>query len=687
MMNLWTYPRKGLVALFAAVLVAGIGLFFVPGQAPAEVKPSRQDRLVAQVVCELLKRGHLSKPEIGDELSKRLFRRYLKDLDPNKLYLLKSDVEEFKKQETELDDELQKGDLDFAVLVYDRFLTRAGERQKLIEEFVNGAHDYTAKEQLETDGDALAHANGDDEIRERWRKRIKFDLLMQRVGEKAVPEAEAKKKVLERYQSQLKRFKQLDSTDVLELYLAALSAGVDPHTTYMAPATVDDFEIALRLNLDGIGAVLRSENGKTIVEEVVPGGAAATDGRLKPKDTIVAVAQEDGKFVDALDMKLRDVVRMIRGARGTKVQLKVVPAGKIEPTVYELTRKKVELKGQAARGDIVEQGKKADGKPYRLGVIDLPSFYADNGAGKGEAKSATEDVRKILKEFDGKGVDGVVLDLRRNGGGLLTEALSLTGLFIDQGPVVQVKDSRERVERMDDPERGMAYSGPLMVLVSRFSASASEILAGALQDYGRAVIVGDSATHGKGTVQAVRDLGSLFRADPPPKLGALKLTIQQFYRVNGESTQARGVESDVVVPSFTEHLGTAEKDMDHALPFDKVKAANHDNLGLITAELKARLREQSERRVKESSDFAKLAKEVEAFKARKARKAVTLNEKELREQLTREDADKLDEKANEALPKETSAEGEVFKFKRNYVNDEVLRIMADFVQAKNVAGR
>lgn len=683
MKSAWTYRMMGLGALLAAAA----GVFLLTAPAPADVKPDRQNRMVAQVVCALLKRGHLNKPEIDDEASRRLFRHYLKDLDPNKLYFLKADVEEFKKHETDLDDMLLTGDLDFPTLVYDRLVSRAGERQKLIEELINAKHDYTVKEQMETDADALAYAAGADEVRERWRKRIKFDLLMQRVGEKPVAEDEAKKKVLERYQSQLKRFKQLDSTDVLELYLTAMAAGIDPHTTYMAPSTVDDFEIALRLNLDGIGAVLRSENGKTMVEEIVPGGAAATDGRLKPKDTIIAVAQEDGKFVDAVDMKLREVVRMIRGRRDTKVQLKVIPAGKIDAVVYELTRKKVELKGQAAHGDIVEQGKKADGKPYRIGVIDLPSFYADSGAGKAEAKSATEDVRKILKEFDAKGVDGVVLDLRRNGGGLLSESLALTGLFIDQGPVVQVKDSRQRVQRMDDPERGTAYSGPLMVLVSRFSASASEILAGALQDYGRALVVGDSSTHGKGTVQAVLDIGSQLRADPPPKLGALKLTIQQFYRVNGDSTQARGVVSDVVLPSLTEALGTGEKEMEHALPFDKVKAVDHDNLNQVSAELKARLREQSERRVKESAEFAKLAKEIELFKARKARKAVPLNEAELREQLKREDADKLDEKAKALMPKDNSAEGDVYSFKRTFLNDEVLRVMEDFVKARSVAGR
>jgi carboxyl-terminal processing protease len=491
-----------------------------------------------------------------------------------------------------------------------------------------------------------------------------------------LPEAEAKQKVLDRYKGQLKRAKQMDSTDLVELYLTEFTTSVDPHTTYMSPATLGDFEIAMRLNLDGIGAVLRSENGQCIIVEVVPGGAAGKDGRLKPNDKIVAVAQGDDKYVDTVDMKLRDVVKLVRGARGTKVQLKIVPVGKIEPVVYELTRQKIELKSQEARGDIVEEGKKADGKPYRFGVIDLPSFYAELGA-SGKGKSCTVDVRALLKDFETKKIDGIVLDLRRNGGGSLKEALSLTGLFIDEGPVVVVKSPRGKTQ-LDDPEKGTVYSGPMVVLVSRFSASASEILAGALQDYGRALIVGDTATHGKGTVQQILDIGQ-----GTEKLGALKLTIQQFYRVNGDSTQARGVESDVVLPSLSEHVATAEKDQDFSLPFDKVNPVDHQQLGLVSAALKKTLQERSEMRVKENKEFAKLAKDIEQFKVRKASKTLPLNEKELREQFSKEDAEKIDQKVNELDPDKTDVGA--FKFKRNYVNDEILHIAEDFLQGKSLA--
>jgi carboxyl-terminal processing protease len=669
--------------LYVALLAVAASLFLVHSPAPADPKFAKQDGEIAQVVCEFLEKVHLNRPEIGDEVSRRLFRHFLKGLDPSKVYFLKSDIDEFKKSETELDDQIHEGNLKFAAEVFDRFVQRVEERQKLIEELVNAKHDFEAKEELDTDYDAQDWPKNDDEVRERWRKRIKFDLLMQRLGDKPVGEEEAKKKVLSRYQSVFKRYKQLDNADKLEIYLTDLTTSIDPHSTYMSPSTYEDFEISMRLNLEGIGAVLRSENGQTVVVEIMPGGAAAKDGRLKPNDKIVAVAQGDGKFVDAVDMKLQDVVKMIRGKRGTKVELKVIPVGKIESAVYELTREKVDLSSQAARGDIVEDGKKDDGKPYRIGVIDLPSFYAEPGHGKDGGKSATEDVRRILKDFESKKVDGVVLDLRRNGGGSLDEALSLTGLFIDKGPVVQVKDWKANIEQLPDPEAGIVYPGPLVVLTSRFSASASEILAGALQDYGRALIVGDSSTYGKGTVQILIDMGKQLGKRPAPKIGALKLTIKQFYRPNGDSTQVRGVVSDVVLPTLTEQLAGGEKEQDFALAFDKVKAAPHDELGLVTPELKAALQKRSAERVKASNDFTKLAKDIELFKERKARKKVPLNEKELKAQLSKDDADKLDDKVKDATPPDTPS-SEAYKFKRNYMNNEVLQVMEDFIQGKKL---
>lgn len=675
------------IILLAALFVVLLGVYRALPRSEAEPTPGKQDRLITQLVCSYLQQVHISKPEINDELSKRTFQRFFKSLDPTKLYFLQADVEQFQKFETELDDQVLQGDLHFAYTVYNRFIERVAQRQPLIEQLVKAPHDFTLTEYLSTDYDNLPWAGTEDELKERWRKRIKFDLLLHRVGAKPLPEAEARQKVLSRYQNLLKRWKQVDNAELLELYLSDLTTAVDPHSQYMSPSTLEDFDVSMKLNLEGIGALLRQDDGHTIIAEIIPGGAAAADGRLKPEDRIIAVAQGDGQFIDVIDRKLRDVVKLIRGPAGTKVQLKVLPAGKLEPMVLELTRRKVELKSQAARAEVLEQGKKPDGSPYRLGVIDLPSFYADTVALRagngGGVKSATADVRRILQDFNSQGIDGVILDLRRNGGGSLNEAVALTGLFIDQGPIVQVKGSQRGVQQLNDPGKGYAYQGPLVVLVSKFSASASEILAGALQDYGRALIVGDSATHGKGTVQVVLDLADQVRVEDA-KLGALKLTIQQFYRVNGDSTQNRGVMADVTLPSLTDVLATAEKDLDHALPFDRVKPVPHDQLNLVSPELKAKLQERSARRVQESPEFAKLLTEIAQVKQRKERKQLPLNEQELKGQVSKDEADKLEHGLEGEGPPEPKHDGAIYKFPRTPVNKEILQITEDYLRGKEL---
>ena len=688
-----------------ALLTAVACLFLIKNPGTAEPVPTAQDRLITQMVCTYLQKVHLARPPLNDELSKRLFKRFFKTLDPTKVYFAKKDIDELAEFETQLDDQLLRGDIDFAYKAYNLFMRRAAERVKLVETLLKEPMDFSVVEFMDTDYDKMDYASNEQELRERWRKRIKFDLLVQKLGSKAVsdPEkkkgdadknkaaveetkpltdAEAKEKVLQRYQGLVKRFKQLDNNDLLELYLTDLTTCADPHSSYMSPATLEDFDIAMRLQLQGIGALLRSENGTCTVAEIIPGGAAAGDGRLKAKDKIIGVAQGDGKFVDVLDMKLRDVVKLIRGGKGTTVQLKVIPNNKIEPVVLDLTRQNIELKSQEARVEIVDHGKKPDGTPYRIGVIDLPSFYADmNAANRGgaEFKSATDDMRKLLKDFAAKKVDGVVLDLRRNGGGVLNEALSLTGLFVDHGPIVQVKGYKGDVQRKDDPDKGIVYGGPLMVLISRYSASASEILAGALQDYDRALLVGDTATHGKGTVQQVIDLGSQLQGEEVPKLGALKLTIQQFYRVNGDSTQNRGVNSDIVLPSFSEIAATPEKELDFALPFDQVKPVTHQDMKLVSEALKNDLRTRSAERIVKSAEFAKLKKEIELYKVQKAKKSLPLNEKELKAQFAKDNAETAEEKLDGEPPDEPKSDTATYKFAKSPTNSEVLNIMQDWL--------
>jgi carboxyl-terminal processing protease len=653
-------------------------LLLIPVWASAQPTPGKDDKLVAEMVCAFLEQGHVTRPKIGEEISRRLFRRFLKDLDPGKVYFLKSDIDEFKKQETELGDMLVKGDISFAYKVLGRFLERTNERLKLIDDLTKTKFDFTVKEYLDTDNAKIEFAADEKELGERWRKRIKFDLLRERLGTKPLPEAEASKKVRDRYHNFVRRMKQLDSDDLVEVYLSSLAASLDPHGAFMSPSTLGDFKIAMQASLQGIGAMLREENGLTIIAEVVPGGAAAKDGRLKANDKIIAVAPGDGKFVDVVDMRLRDTVKLIRGPKGTIVELKVIPAGKLEPVVYTLTRQQIDNKSQAARYEIVEHGKSDNGKPYRFGVIDLPSFYGPGGPGSA-IKGTSRDVERILKELKASGVDGVILDLRGNPGGLLDESLALAGLFIDEGPVVQVKDLIDGIQRLDDPKKGVSYDGPLMVLTSRSSASASEIVAAAMQDYGRALIVGDSATHGKGTVQKVIDIGRQLQPARPEKLGALRLTMQQFYRVNGDGTQNRGVLSDIVLPSLSEYLSTPEKDMEHALPFDRIKAVDHQAVGMVPAELKAIWKARSAERVKESKDFAKLAKDIERVKGLRDRKQVPLSEVELKAQMSKEEADDDNpDKAPEVKDKAT------YKFPRNFTSTEILNIMEDVVRGKKL---
>jgi carboxyl-terminal processing protease len=451
----------------------------------------------------------------------------------------------------------------------------------------------------------------------------------------------------------------------------------------MSPGTLENFEIGMRLQLDGIGAQLKGEDGYTTIVELTPGGAADKDGRLKSKDRVVGVGQgKEGEIVDVVDMNLNEVVKLIRGKRGTTVRLKVIPVGDNVPKVYDITRAKIELKDAEARGEVIEHGTKPDGTPYKVGVINLPSFYMDMaGAQQGQAefKSSTRDCKRLLEDFRTKGVDCVVLDLRSNGGGSLPEAIKLTGLFIDKGPVVQIKDSDKQVRPYDDVDPGVTWDGPLVVLTSKFSASASEILAGAIQDYQRGLIVGDKSTHGKGTVQTLLDVGrQLFgRFDNLPQLGAIKVTIQQFYRPSGDSTQLEGVKSDVELPSFTSHLPIGESDLDHALTFDRVPRAEFRSSGKVTDGMVAMLREASAKRVQANKDFEKLAGDIARYEKRKDEKTISLVESEFERQWNEgraaedEEEKKLEEMESQKKP----------VVRRDYYFDETLNVTIDYLKA------
>jgi carboxyl-terminal processing protease len=394
-----------------------------------------------------------------------------------KVYFLQSDVDAFMQKRESLDDLVKKGDVTFAYDVLTRFLQRVDQRLPLVERLIQGSQDFTKDETIVIDRDETKWAKNEAEAEDIWRRRIKYDLLVQKMEK--TPSEEAKDKLLRRYRSLAKRWHQMTADELLETYLSSLTSSFDPHTSYMSPGTLENFEIGMRLQLDGIGAQLKGEDGYTTIVELTPGGAADKDGRLKSKDRVVGVGQgTEGEIVDVVDMNLNEVVKLIRGKRGTVVRLKVIPVGETVPKICDITRDKIELKDAEARGEVVEDGKKPDGSPWRVGVINLPSFYMDmDGARQGQAdyKSSTRDCKRLIEEFKQKGIDCVVLDLRNNGGGSLPESISLTGLFIDTGPVVQIKDADKRVQQYDDVDPGVSWDGPLVVLTNKFSASASEI--------------------------------------------------------------------------------------------------------------------------------------------------------------------------------------------------------------------
>lgn len=660
--------------------------------------PTAEDRQVTVSVTSLLRSQHLSQHPLDDEMSQRFLRTFLKMLDPKKVFFYQSDIDSFMTRQSDLDDDVKKGNIEFAYTVFKTFLARVDERVKLVDELLAADPDFTADEEMLTDADLVQYPRDVAEARETWRQQIKYEWLELKAGGEGQASKEAgeeqpdasdaedpRGRLARRYHSFGRRMHQTDEHELLEMYLTSLTTSYDPHSTYMSASTLENFEIIMRLNLEGIGASLQSDDGYTLVRELIAGGAADKDGRLKPEDRIVGVGQgEDGPMVDVVDMKLEDVVQLIRGKRGTVVRIEVVPAGQAERKIYNITRDRIELVDSEARGKIIEDAR--DGQTFRIGVIDLPSFYMDMEAarlGLRDFKSTTRDVARLLEGFRSQKVDAVILDLRRNGGGSLPEAISLTGLFIDEGPIVQVKDKDDRVEPYDDMERGTAWDGPLVVLTSKFSASASEIFAGAIQDYGRGVIVGDKATHGKGTVQSLRDLGrELFRGTPnPPRLGALKVTMQQFYRPNGDSTQNRGVSADIELPSLTAHYDVGEADLDHALQFDRIDAMPYRKVHLVDRDVVDRLNTLSSQRCKNSTEFQKVLRDIERYNQRKSRKVVTLNEAKFLAERAEWNAEKEEDRQNQDQNK---AGRPVFDTESFY-NREALAITLDYLALRQVA--
>ncbi len=643
-------------------------------------EPRSGDETTAKLVCEMVQKYHISQKRIDDDISQRLLNRYVEQLDPQKLYFFEGDIRELERQKTELDDQLRRGEVTFGFTTFDLYFKRLEQRMTLVHKLIDSEFDYTKDESLVLDGEDLPWAKTADEVNDRWRKRVKYELLDLKLDDNSLKDA--RDRLHRRYRNIHENAKQTEKSEILELYLSAVTHCFDPHSSYMSPETLEDFRISMALKLEGIGAALRSEDGHTVVARVVPGGAADKDGRLTVGDKIIGVAQDgEENFVDLVEMKLTRVVRLIRGKKGTKVRLQVKKEKTGDIQVYELTRQTIELKSSEVKGEIIETNKRLEGgRAARIGVINIPSFYRDfNGARLNlpDFKSTARDLQKVYNQFQQQGgVDAIVVDLRLNGGGALVEATEVTGMFLDRGPVVQVKDQDGQVEMHNDEDAGAVFKEPVVVICNRLSASASEIFAGAIKDYQRGIIVGDVSTHGKGTVQNVMPVNrQLFQFLRPDNRGALKLTINQFYRVNGASTQNEGVFSDVVLPSLFEHMELGEKHLDNALAFDRIKPARYNAVGMTSPDIISALQKKSQARVVQDDGFKEDLADIRKYNEKKNRKLITLNEEKLRQEREQDEKNKDDDDKKD----DKDDDGPIFP--EGHYNDEVLRITLDYLDA------
>ena len=572
-----------------ALLLSVAPSLFAASAAPnswSALQPEREQVIASLNVVELLKRHHYNKPPLNDERSLKIYDSYLKLLDPSRSYFTAADIAEFDQWRTQFDDLLKSGDLDPGFIIYKRHLDRLKQRLDFVlAQLDDGVDklDFSIDESLQTDCEKAPWAKNSAELDDLWRKRLKDEALRLKIAGKE-PKA-IQELLLKRYKNQISRLEQTRGEDIFQAYINAFAQTYDPHTNYLSPDNAENFDINMSLSLEGIGAVLQNDNDYVKVVRLVPAGPADKSKQIVPADKIIGVAQGNGEMVDVIGWRLDEVVKLIRGPKGSVVRLDVIPASNAPndqtSKVVAITREAVKLEEQAAKKSVLKL--QHEGHDYKLGVIEVPAFYLDFKAfraGDPNYTSTTRDVKRLLGELQKEKVDGVVLDLRNNGGGSLQEATELTGLFIDQGPTVLVRNSDGRVDVLNDENTGIFYKGPLTVLVNRLSASASEIFAGAMQDYHRALIIGGQ-TFGKGTVQTVQPLNH----------GELKLTLAKFYRVSGQSTQHQGVIPDIEYPAVVDTKEIGESALPEAMPWDSIRPAIKpavDPFKPFLAELQAR---------------------------------------------------------------------------------------------------
>lgn len=601
--------------------------------AVGELQPQARQEKTTQVINKVLERFHYRKVNLDDAFADRIMTAYLKSLDANRSFFTQGEVDRFEREARQLDDDLKRGKVELGFEVFRLYRQRVEERTAFALALLDQGFSFDQDEHYRFDRAKAAWPATPAELDQIWRQRVKNDWLGLKLAKKT--DEEIRKVLRERYEGLAKRVRQFDSDDIYQTFINAYIETLEPHTSYMSPSTAENFDISMRLSLEGIGAVLKGEADYTEVQRTIPGGPARVSGLIHAGDRIVGVGQgQDGPIEDVVGWRLQDVVDKIRGPKDSVVRLQILPksAGPDGPTrEVTLVRNEIKLEDQAAKAYVVDDLPNAPG--LRVGVLEVPGFYRDFRAeadGDKNFRSTTRDVQNLINDLKRQGVDGILVDLRGNGGGSLTEATDLTGLFIDQGPVVQVKDSFGKVDVEKDPAPGAAYTGPLAVLVDRNSASASEIFAAAMQDYGRAIVIGEP-TFGKGTVQTLIDLNRYVPGNGED-LGRLRLTMAEFYRISGGSTQLRGVEPDILFPTAPQGVEHGERSLENALPWNSILPAKYDRnkLGDLSV-----FREASQKRISADEGFRMLTARERLLKELDDEDTVSLKEADRRVQADR----------------------------------------------------
>jgi len=631
--SIWRWILTSLLLLSLAISLQATAENSTREYAPlAELQPSNSQRQVAKEVTRLLTHQHFADITLGSDLEKQALENYLQQLDPNKALLTRSEAEAILDRKADLEAALVKGELEFAFEVFVKVGNKHQQRlEHTLDQLNNNldAFDFTGEERFKADRREADWPEDQQEIDTFWQQRLTHELLSLMNSDQSVEEA--RDLLVRRYENRLQRLKQTNSDDIFQGFMNAFTTSVDPHTNYLSPRRSDSFNIQMKLSLEGIGAMLQSENEYTKVVSLVPGGPADRQGDLAPTDRIIGVGQDkDGEIENVIGWRLDEVVDKIRGPKGSLVRLEVLAADNTERRIIEIERNAVELEDQAASKHIIET--EIEGQTRKVGVIEIPTFYLDfegQRSNRDNYRSTTRDVKRLIDELQEEGIDGLVIDLRNNGGGALQEANSLVGLFIPRGPVVQVKDADGNVQILGDSNGRVHYDGPLGVVINRLSASASEIFAGAIQDYGRGLVVGEQS-FGKGTVQTILDLSE----------GQLKITRAKFYRISGGSTQHKGVIPDISFPPLFDPERIGESASPNALAWDQVNPViptRNSEVQSFVAQLQARHQE----RVTDDPNFQFLQAQSQWMKRHNGTPSVSLNQQQRQQEKDKEDAEQL----------------------------------------------